>query len=525
MKIETPRDLDPGIAAMIGEVEASAGDTHGTAPSVVTLAGVAPERVVWLWPGRIPAGKITVIDGDPSTGKSTLTLDLAARVSTGNQWPDGARCARGDVLLLSAEDGLADTIAPRLAAAGADPHHVHALTEVPVRDDDGAIRMAPPSLPRDIPVIRSVVDAYKIKLIVIDVLMAYLNGKVDSHRDQDVRGVLHQLSAMAEETGCSIILIRHLNKSGGPSALYRGGGSIGIVGAARAAFLVARDPEDEERRIFAVTKSNLALEPPALAYRLVGDPNHDCARVEWEDGTVDVTANSLLRTPDSDDDRTESGEAAEWLTDLIENAGGSMPRKDILKLARAEGYSEKVLRTGRTKAGIVAERSGFPSTTTWSVPSVRPTKPQSGPQKKVGTTGTTGARLKNDAEDPASDDYHPRDTVGTEPTPQTPAIECVPVSLPNTGERDTHTQHPLTASGTQSGHGGDTVARTPANGSGTHLGPTGTHLGLEPPEPPENLPTRDLPTAPRTCHDCGAPVGVNRVRCLECLRVLNGGVQ
>lgn len=149
------------------------------------------------------------------------------------------------------------------------------------------------------------------------------------------------------------------------------------------------------------------------------------------------------------------------------------------------------------------------------------------------TPGARGANLHasvtpyREAEDPASDDYHPRDTVGTEPTPQTPAIECVPVSLPNTGERDTHTQHPLTVSGTQSGHGGDTVTQTPANGSGTQSGPDGTRWGLEPPEPPEppeNLPTRDLPTAPRTCHDCGAPVGVNRVRCLACINNPHHGV-
>lgn len=368
-------------------------------PSVITLSNVTPERVSWLWDGRLPAGKLVVIDGDPSTGKSTLTLDLAAHVSTGKPWPDGATCRVGDVLLLSAEDGLADTIAPRLVAAGANARHVHALTEVPMRNDDGEVRMVPPSLPRDIPTIKAIIARHKIKLVVVDVLMAYLNSGVDSHRDQDVRGVLHQLSAMAEASGCTIVLIRHLNKAGGSNALYRGGGSIGIVGAARAAFLVARDPEDEGRRIFAVTKSNLAVEPPALAYRLVDDPRVGCARVEWEAGTVDYTAASLLRLPDSDEDRTESGEAADWLVDLLETNGGSMSRKDITKAARVEGYSEKVLKTARTKAGVAAERVGFPSTTVWSISTVRPTEPQSGPLNTVGPTGTDRAPLDDEAPD------------------------------------------------------------------------------------------------------------------------------
>lgn len=362
-------------------------------PNLVTLADVTPERVSWLWPGRLPVGKLVVIDGDPSTGKSTLTLDLAAHVSTGNAWPDGAPGVRGDVLLLSAEDGLADTIAPRLHAAGADLQHVHALTEVPTRDDEGNDRMVPPSLPRDILTIKLLVQRHQVKLVIVDVLMAYLNGGVDSHRDQDVRGVLHQLAALAESTGCTTLLVRHLNKAGGSNALYRGGGSIGIVGAARAAFLVARDPEDEGRRIFAVTKINIAAEPPALAYRLVDDPQFGCARVEWEAGSVDYTAASLLRTPDSDDDRTESGEAAAWLVDLLTDNGGSMPRKDLLKLARAEGYSEKVLRTARTKAGIVVDRSGYQGGSVWSLPPFVPTETHSCPPETAGTNGTERARM------------------------------------------------------------------------------------------------------------------------------------
>ncbi|MDP9427575.1 MAG: AAA family ATPase [Actinomycetota bacterium] len=346
----------------------AASSKSSTKVSVQTLADVTPERVSWLWPGRLPLGKLVVIDGDPSTGKSTLTLDLAARVSTGSPWPDGAIARPAGVLLLSAEDGLADTIAPRLIAAGADLRRVHALTEVPAADEDGDVRQVPPSLPRDIPTIEKIITEHKVQLVVIDVLMAYLNGKVDSHRDQDVRGVLHQLAAMAERTGCTILLVRHLNKAGGSNALYRGGGSIGIVSAARAAYLVARDPDDEARRIFAVTKCNLALEPPSLAYRLVGDPDNGCARIEWEDAPVEHTAASLLRGPVDDDERTERDEAAVWLLGYLTDNGGTAARKDIVKAARAAGYSEATLKRAKDRAAVKHSSEGFPRQTWWSIP-------------------------------------------------------------------------------------------------------------------------------------------------------------
>lgn len=333
---------------------------------VVHLNEVEKQRVSWLWPGRLPLGKLVVIDGDPSVGKSTLTADLAARVSTGNRWPDGAPNHAGPrgVLLLSAEDGLADTIRPRLEAADADLTMVHALPEVVMRQEDGSSQLVPPSLPRDIGHLRRIITAEDVSLVVVDVLMAYLSGKVDSHRDQDVRGVLHQLAAMAETTGCTVLLVRHLNKAGGSNVLYRGGGSIGIVGAARAAFLVARDPDDNERRILACAKSNLAVEPPSLAYRLVSDEENDCARIEWESGPVDLSAGDLLRTHDQDD-RTERDEAVDWLLAFLTHAGGSARAADVLKAARADGISERTLHRARKRADVGTQRSGFGQGSSW----------------------------------------------------------------------------------------------------------------------------------------------------------------
>jgi hypothetical protein len=189
-------------------------------------------------------------------------------------------------------------------------------------DDDGEAVRVPPSLPRDVDRIEEIITTYGMRLVVIDVLVAYVAGKVDSHRDQDVRGVLHRLAAMAERTGATVVLIRHLRKAHGGNALYAGGGSIGIVGAARAAYLAARDPEDEERRILATAKSNLGPEAPSLAYRLVGDAQYDAARIAWQ-GTTGHTAADLLRDLIDDEEHTSRGEAVDWLIAYLRVRAGA----------------------------------------------------------------------------------------------------------------------------------------------------------------------------------------------------------
>jgi hypothetical protein len=262
--------------------------------AVIHADKVKPQRVDWLWPRYIAFRKLTVKDGDPGLGKSVITVDLTARVSTGSPFPDGARPDGAyRVLLLSAEDGVEDTIVPRLVVAGANLANVDILDHV--NDGTGP---RPVELPGDLPRIRELVKGEGHALVVIDPLMAFLAGEVNAHRDQDVRRALHPLKLMAEATGAAVLVVRHLNKMTGASALYRGGGSIGIVGAARAGLLVAPDPDDETetRRVLAVTKSNLAAKPPSLAYRIVGDDLYDNAKVAWE-GASEHTAEGLLGRP------------------------------------------------------------------------------------------------------------------------------------------------------------------------------------------------------------------------------------
>jgi hypothetical protein len=203
---------------------------------VRSMSGVHVRPVEWLWPGWIPLGKLTVLDGDPGVGKSTLLFDLAARLSRDGVMPDGAAGPLGAALLLSAEDGVEDTIRPRLEAAGGVAGRLFTLPAV--RGDDGHMR--PPEVPLDLPAIDAAVRQYGARLVVIDPLMAFLTG-ADASVDQEVRRALFRLSRLAERRECAVVCLRHLFKAGGDKAVYRGGGSIGIVAAARSALVAAAD--------------------------------------------------------------------------------------------------------------------------------------------------------------------------------------------------------------------------------------------------------------------------------------------
>jgi RecA-family ATPase len=351
---------DPGPVPPAGEWPGEAG------PQLVNLAGIQPEPVEWLWDDHLPLGKVVLLDGDPGMGKSVVSLDLAARVSTGAPMPDGSPGIKGAVLILSAEDGLADTIRPRIDAAGGDPAQITAMTGIICPGVDGKTPPRAVVIPRDLPKIERAVWEHRVVLVIVDVLMAYLGGDINSHHDQDVRRALTPLAALAERTGCCVLVLRHLNKSTGASVVYRGGGSIGIIGAARAAFICGTDPEDQDRRVLAPVKCNLSAEPPAITYQLAEDPARGCVTVRWL-GTSQRRAWELLGDA-SDDDRHARDEAAEWLTAYLKETNGEARAADIIKAARADGIAERTLGRARVRAGITSKREGFGQGAMWRLP-------------------------------------------------------------------------------------------------------------------------------------------------------------
>jgi hypothetical protein len=303
----------------------------------------------WLWSGRIPAGKITVLDGDPGLGKSTLLCELAARISRGEPLPGddtlaGPGAPRG-VLLLSAEDDVFDTIRPRIDAAGGDPQRIAAFVAIPDGTDSGR----PFALPRDLPILEAIVQRLDVALVVIDPLVAFVRPATS---DQHVRHALGALKASAERTGAAIVVVRHLNKSGGANPIYRGAGSIGIIAAARSGLLLAADPDDPQRRILALSKGNLARSVASLAFRLEDVPGATVARVAW-DGESSWTATALLQGPTADDGdsrRSVIDEARAWLRETL--AAGPRLARELRQEASERGIGRSALYAARKAEGI-----------------------------------------------------------------------------------------------------------------------------------------------------------------------------
>jgi AAA domain len=332
------------------------GDAEASEPQagVIRVGEVEVEPVRWLWPGRIPFGKLSVVDGDPGRGKSTLLLDLAARVSTGTPMPLDLEPSRpAGVVLLSAEDDVASTIRPRLEAAGADVDRVVVLDHV--TDDRGP---RPPVIPDDLGMVERLLEVEKAALLVVDPLAAFLGAAVDSHRDQDVRRALHRLKDLAERSGAAVVCVRHLNKAGGSNALYRGTGSIGIVGAARAGLLVGADPDDDKARVLAVTKSNLGPEPPSVAFRLVEDELYGVARIVWQGESRHRAGDLLSVRADDDVEAPARAEAEAFLCEVL--ADGPAPSKQVQAEAREAGISAATLRRAREDLKVRAYPVGAP---------------------------------------------------------------------------------------------------------------------------------------------------------------------
>lgn len=327
-------------------------------PIGIRLSDVQPEQVSWLWPGRIPYGKLTVLDGAPGVGKSTLALDIAARLSTGQRLPDGTPTTAAGVIIVRPEDGLADTLVPRLLAAGADNSRIRAVETVP--DKQGKRLFF---LPAGIPVLEAAIQQEQARLVIIDSLMSVLPPELNSYRDQDMRAALSPLEALAQRTGTAILAIRHLTKATDRPALYSGGGSVGIIGVARSGLLAASHPTDEAVFVLAPTKSNLGPKPAALRYQIV--PAGDASRIEWL-GEDTLTADELVARRNPGEKRGAREEAKAWLTLRLD--GQCAPATQLQQGARAEGITAITLARAKKELGILSTRHKFQSQSYWCPP-------------------------------------------------------------------------------------------------------------------------------------------------------------
>jgi RecA-family ATPase len=265
-------------------------------------SSVISKKVNWLWEPYIPYGKITVVQGDPGEGKTTLALNIAALLSAGLPMPESRTLNNAsNIIYQSSEDGAEDTLKPRLESAGADCSRIAFIDE-----SSDCLTLCSPR-------IESSIHEIDAKLIVLDPLQAYIGDGGDMNRADGVRPMLKRLAAVAERTGCAIVIIGHMNKSGGTKGVYRGLGSIDITAAARSVLLVARVKTDPEIRVMAQIKNSLAREGDSMAFEI-----HENSLVRWI-GKYDISADELLCSSALPEDSGRLSETAAQLRKLLQN--------------------------------------------------------------------------------------------------------------------------------------------------------------------------------------------------------------
>jgi 5S rRNA maturation endonuclease (ribonuclease M5) len=323
------------------------GDPAPSAGRTIPASAVRPERVAWVWPDRVPAGMLTLFAGRPGEGKSTIVIDLAARVTRQG----------GVVIVCSAEDDPARVLRPRLEAAGADLERVH-------------IWQAPLELPEGVEALRAEVERLGATLVVIDPLNAYIGLETNTHRDHHVRRVLAPLGELASRTGAAVVVIGHTNKAASDDPLMRVGGSIGFTAAARQVLLAATDPADEGRRVLAVVKSNVAAFPAPVAYTIEPvtlEGGITTSRIAWLGEAPEVDVRTLLAPP-AREERSLALEAAGILREIL--AAGPRPAREAEReLREALGdLSHGLIVKARQLAGVGARKAGFEGGWEWYLP-------------------------------------------------------------------------------------------------------------------------------------------------------------
>lgn len=333
---------------------------QGPVVKLQCAADITPESVEWLWGGWLAKGKLHILAGKPGTGKTTLALALASTITTGGTWPDGSRChAPGDVVVWSGEDGLKDTLVPRLMAAGADLRRVHFVGDV--TGPDGP-RPFDPAF--DVPLLSRELELTRPALLILDPVISAVAG--DSHKNAEVRRALQPLVDVAARVGCAVLGITHLSKgTQGRDPTERVTGSIAFAALARVVLLATKHENpgpDDPPRLLVRSKSNIGPDDGGISYdleRVEAVMGVWTSRIRWG-AVVEGNARALLAkaeaVPEGEGD-SELEDAKAFLASLLSD--GPMPTKAVQAEARGAGYAWRTIERAKKALGIESRRDGF----------------------------------------------------------------------------------------------------------------------------------------------------------------------
>jgi putative DNA primase/helicase len=335
---------------------------HESKINLIRGSDLTPKPVDWLWPGWMAAGKFHILGGAPGTGKTTISIALAATVTVGGTWPDCTKAEQGNVIIWTGEDDPADTLVPRVIAAGGDPSRVYFIGGVSA---GGHHRPFDPAT--DIGALQqTIAELGNVRLVIVDPVVSAVAG--DGNKNNDVRRGLQPLVDLAASENCAVLGITHFSKgTAGRNPIERVTGSVAFGAVARVVMVAAKHQESTDQnkssRIFCRAKSNIGPDDGGFEYELSQTelkthPGLNATYIRWV-AKLEGEARDLLAAADavqSDGDGGTLGDAKRFLTSLLED--GPMPVKEIQANARGAGYSEATIRRAKDALKVEAIKIG-----------------------------------------------------------------------------------------------------------------------------------------------------------------------